>query len=108
MSTAKEESNYIKALVIRYRMYLGNSLYDFKYEFERIDFAISVLCISRSRGIQIINSNKEVAHLSKVECKNLLQRLNFNMYLVAISDVIYDDYKRLKIKYEKEKKCDTY
>lgn len=33
---------------------------------------------------------------------------DFNMYLVAISDVIYEDYKRLKLKYEKEKKCDTY
>lgn len=94
MDTRKKRNDraYIRALVIRLRLYLALEYGLCKTEEDRFVFASDVLNISANRAMHILTENKDVKKLTKRECVQKLQKISFPMYIVAMSDIFFDKY----------------
>lgn len=94
MNTHKKQTDraYIRALVIRLRLYLALEYGLCKTEEDRFAFASDVLNISPSRAMHILIEYKDVKKLTKKECIKKLQKISFPMYIVATCDITYDKY----------------
>lgn len=94
MNTHKEKTDraFVRALVIRLRYFLALEYGLCKTEEDRFVFASEVLNISPNRAMHILIENKKVRALSKKECIKKLKEVSYPMYIVAMSDIIYDKY----------------
>lgn len=92
MGTNREE---VSALVIRLRLYIANGK-DFKTEEERGIYAGMPLNLSYDSVRKIVRKYPQIKHLSKNSVIKELKQKNFEMYIVAMSDIIYDEYIELK------------
>lgn len=88
----RNEKQEITALVIRYRLYLANEYAHCKKEYERYDFAGSVLNLSCSSVRTILHKNPRIRALSKIDCMKELRYRSPLMFAVAECDITLNKY----------------